>query len=185
MDAANKNQDVPDSLDPYHRWLGIPPKDQPPNHYRLLAIELFEDDAEVIRDAAERQIAHVRRYALGKHAELSQHILNELGAAKACLSDPAKKSAYDERLRQHLQPSSGPADRPEAPWLDPGLAAVLETKRTSAVATTSGGAAKKSQPKPAVLIGATALTVAVVGLVALWWAMARGGSTKRRGTHEG
>ena len=93
MDAANKNQDVPDSFDPYHRWLGIPPKDQPPNHYRLLGVEQFETDPEVIRDAAERQIAHVRRYALGKHAELSQHILNELGAAKACLSDPAKKGS--------------------------------------------------------------------------------------------
>lgn len=23
-------------FDPYHKWLGIPPKDQPPNHYRLL-----------------------------------------------------------------------------------------------------------------------------------------------------
>jgi hypothetical protein len=29
-------------FDPYCQWLGIPAKDQPPNHYRLLAIELFE-----------------------------------------------------------------------------------------------------------------------------------------------
>ena len=28
------------TLDPYHRWLGIQPKDQPPNHYRLLGVEL-------------------------------------------------------------------------------------------------------------------------------------------------
>ncbi len=27
---------MPDSFDPYHRWLGISPKDQPPNRYRLL-----------------------------------------------------------------------------------------------------------------------------------------------------
>jgi hypothetical protein len=25
-------------FDPYHRWLGIPPQEQPPNHYRLLAL---------------------------------------------------------------------------------------------------------------------------------------------------
>ena len=36
------------TFDPYHAWLGIPPKDQPPNHYRLLGIELFEQDTEVI-----------------------------------------------------------------------------------------------------------------------------------------
>ncbi len=24
-------------FDPYYQWLAIPPKDQPPNHYRLLA----------------------------------------------------------------------------------------------------------------------------------------------------
>jgi hypothetical protein len=30
------------TVDPYDEWLGIPPKDQPPNHYRLLGLELFE-----------------------------------------------------------------------------------------------------------------------------------------------
>ena len=29
-------------FDPYHDWLGIAPKDQPPNHYRLLGVDLFE-----------------------------------------------------------------------------------------------------------------------------------------------
>jgi hypothetical protein len=87
------------AFDPYHRWLGISPKDQPPNHYRLLAIDRFESDAEVIRDAVERQMAHVRTYQLGEYSELSQRILNELAAAKACLLDPAEKAAYDRRLR--------------------------------------------------------------------------------------
>ena len=35
-------------------------------------------------------------------ADLSQKILNELAAAKACLSDPKKKAAYDAQLRQKL-----------------------------------------------------------------------------------
>jgi hypothetical protein len=26
-------------FDPYYHWLGIAPKDQPPNHYRLLGVE--------------------------------------------------------------------------------------------------------------------------------------------------
>ena len=90
---------MPKVLDPYHRWLGIPPKDQPPNHYRLLGIERFEPDQEVIRDAAEQRMAHVRTYQLGQYSELSQKILNELAAAKACLLDPQKKAVYDRQLR--------------------------------------------------------------------------------------
>jgi hypothetical protein len=89
-----------DHFDPYHRWLGIPPKHQPADHYRLLGLERFEDDPEVIVDAAERQMAHVRRYALGPSQMLSQTILNELAAAQACLMDPVQKARYDEDLRQ-------------------------------------------------------------------------------------
>ena len=37
-----------ESFDPYHKWLGIPPQDQPPHYYRLLGIELFESDPDVI-----------------------------------------------------------------------------------------------------------------------------------------
>ena len=27
------------NFDPYYKWLGIPPEEQPPNHYRLLGIQ--------------------------------------------------------------------------------------------------------------------------------------------------
>ena len=97
-----------EDLDPYHRWLGIPAEEQPANHYRLLGLVQFESDPEVIRDAAERQMAHVRRYGLGKHAELSQRILNELARARACLLEPGKKAAYDERLRARVAAKSAP-----------------------------------------------------------------------------
>jgi hypothetical protein len=87
------------TLDPYWKWLGIPPKEQPPNYYRLLGIALFESDPEVISNAADRQMAHVRSYQTGPHALLSQRLLNELSAARLCLLDAARKSAYDARLR--------------------------------------------------------------------------------------
>ena len=95
------------SFNAYHRWLGIAPKDQPPHHYRLLGIDLFESDLEVIRDASEQRMAHVRRYQLGPHQALSQRILNELAAAKVCLSDPGKKAAYDQQLRLESGNSRG------------------------------------------------------------------------------
>jgi hypothetical protein len=117
-----------DNFDPYHRWLGIPPDEQPPNHYRLLGLTLFEDNSDVIWDAAERQMAHVRTYQLGPHVELSQQILNELAAAKVCLFDPAKKTAYDARLRSRAEqtpPSAapGPAAATGRPVLVAGVVA--------------------------------------------------------------
>ncbi len=102
-----------ESFDPYHKWLGVSPKDQPPNHYRLLGIDLFEDDADVIADAAEQRMVHVRTYQLGPYSELSQEILNELAAAKVCLLKPAKKLAYDAELRAAL--GAGGQDLPAQP----------------------------------------------------------------------
>lgn len=82
-------------FDPYHKWLGIPPTEQPPNHYRLLGIPLFEPDPDVIDAASYRQMAHLRTYQMGKHAELSQRLLNEVAGARICLLDARKKAAYD------------------------------------------------------------------------------------------
>lgn len=47
-------------FDPYHMWLGIPPEDQPPHHYRLLSIAVFEQNLDVIEAASQRQISHLR-----------------------------------------------------------------------------------------------------------------------------
>jgi hypothetical protein len=106
-------------FDPYHRWLGIPKEEQPADHYRLLGISRFESDVEVIRDAAARQMAHVRTYHLGEHSDLSQKILNELALAKAYLLNPKKKAGYDAQLRaratgQAREANAGPPRAPDA-----------------------------------------------------------------------
>jgi hypothetical protein len=46
-----------EAFDPYHRWLGIRPEEQPANHYRLLGLALFEDNVEAIRDAAAQRMS--------------------------------------------------------------------------------------------------------------------------------
>lgn len=97
-----------DKFDPYYEWLGIPPKDQPPNHYRLLGIELFEANENVIDRAADRQMGHVRTFQTGQNARESQRLLNELSKAKICLLNRDKKAAYDASLRQERQELSGP-----------------------------------------------------------------------------
>ncbi|HUY32240.1 MAG TPA: NPCBM/NEW2 domain-containing protein [Pirellulales bacterium] len=98
---------MPEAFDPYRKWLGIPPKDRPPNnrppnHYRLLSLELFEDDADVISNAADRQMAHVRTFQTGPHSDLSQKLLNELSAARVCLLNRERKAEYDAALRREF-----------------------------------------------------------------------------------
>jgi hypothetical protein len=90
---------MPESFDPYLQWLGIRDPQRPPNHYRLLGVEPFEDDTDVIANAADRQMAHVRTFQMGKHSIESQRILNELAAANICLLNADRKNQYDARLR--------------------------------------------------------------------------------------
>ena len=89
-----------DEFDPYYAWLGIPPKDQPPNHYRLLGLDLFETNLDVIESAAFRQMGHVRTYQSGQHSRESQQLLNELSAAKISLLRRYIDTQH-LRLRQH------------------------------------------------------------------------------------
>ncbi len=121
------------AFDPYHNWLGIPPTEQPANYYRLLGLALFEDNPEVIESAADRQMAHIKTFAAGQRAELSQKLLNEIARAKLCLLQSASKAAYDDQLRQSLLPPPLPpaeaaeAAEPAEPRWGPLLAEALET----------------------------------------------------------
>jgi len=96
-------------FDPYRAWFGIPPKDQPPHYYRLLGLALYEDDPDVIENATDCRMAHLRCFSTGTHSRQSQEILNELSVAKRCLLGPKAKVQYDEQLR--LQLASASADR--------------------------------------------------------------------------
>lgn len=89
-------------FDPYYKWLSIPTDEQPPNHYRLLGVPLYTSDPDVIENAADRQMAHIRRLGTGKHAELSQKVLNELSSARVCLLNAEQKAKYDDELRRQI-----------------------------------------------------------------------------------
>jgi hypothetical protein len=136
-------------FDPYRKWLGIPPDELPPDHYRLLGIARFEDDPDVIENAANRQMAHVRTFQSGRHGQFSQQILNELSAARICLLNADKKQAYDAHLRAQL---AAAAPAPPAGVSVAAPPPVMSTPPVAAPPVTSPQAA--AQPAPAVGIPA-------------------------------
>jgi hypothetical protein len=89
-------------FDPYHLWLGIAPEHQPPNHYLLLGIGLFEHDDEVIEQAAERQSAYVRTFLSTPEAAQAKSLLNKIRLASDCLHTPELKARYDAALKTQL-----------------------------------------------------------------------------------
>jgi len=87
----------------YLKWLGIPVVEQPPNHYRLLGIETFENDFDVIEAAAEQRMGFLRKHQSGPQAHAAVKLLNEVSAARLCLLNPQKRSAYNAQLRAQLK----------------------------------------------------------------------------------
>ena len=136
-----------ESFDPYHKWLGIPPAEQPPNHYRLLGVTLFESDLDVIANAADQRIGHVRAFQIGKHSDESQRILKAISAARVCLLNADKKAEYDAGLRS--------------------AAAAAEVERRTVSITSRGGmhhAARKQKRTLLLAVCGSAVAVAVVAL---------------------
>lgn len=101
-----------ESFDPYHVWLGIPPYDQPPNHYRLLGLEAFEANGDAIANSAERQIAHLKSVATGRHAARAKTLIDEIRAASAVLLNEARKKAYDAKLQAEFRQYDLSVDAP-------------------------------------------------------------------------
>jgi hypothetical protein len=110
-----------ESFDAYHKWLGIPPAEQPPHHYRLLGLSLYESDPDVIEIAADQRMALLRSFHAGPHSDLTQKLLNEVAAARLTLLRPDRRTSYNDILRRRLekaQPREEPAKPAPAPGAD-------------------------------------------------------------------
>ncbi len=99
-----------EKFDPYYRWLGIPPADQPPNLYRLLGVQVFEADREVIDAVANRHITYLQEITSGPNVTAAQQLLNELAGARRTLLKPALKEKYDAQLKQELAAKEAPPE---------------------------------------------------------------------------
>jgi len=107
-------------FDPYYTWLGIPPAEQPANHYRLLGVRDFEENLDVIQNAADQRMAYIRTFQSGKRASISQKILNEIATSQAVLYSAEKRAAYDTKLRAtQAQAASAKVETPLAPPVTP------------------------------------------------------------------
>ena len=91
-----------DQFDPYYNWLAIPKHESAnggPDHYRLLGVPRYEENPDVISNAADQRSHYLRTLQTGKHSSESQRLLNEVAAAAGCLLNPERKAAYDRQLR--------------------------------------------------------------------------------------
>ncbi len=193
-----------EKFDPYHVWLGIPPEEQPPNHYRLLGVRTFEPNPDVIDNLADQRMTHLRTLQTGKNAALSQKLLNEVSAARICLLNPKTKQQYDQQLRASMpapspaaKPPSLPASLPVATPLAPGQVAPPAGLRARpavngpglpAIPAAPNVSARKltaAQPKrfsATLIAGIAALVIAIVAGIGFLLMNSQGGATADRGT---
>ena len=85
---------MPD-FDPYHRWLGITPDEQPPTPHRLLGIAPDETDKETIRRAALQRNAFIRQFSIGEQGKIAERLLNEIAAARDVILAAIKQPAVE------------------------------------------------------------------------------------------
>lgn len=149
-------------FDPYHTWLGIPPDQQPANRYRLLGLELFESDADVIDVAANRQVAYLRQVGVGDHQSVAKQLIEEIAAARRFLLDTPSREAYDQQFQAA---TSTPPIRDRSPSI------VIDASSPRAAKTESHRRSSKPQPdrstrrkrqRTIMMSGAAVLTAIVV-----------------------
>jgi hypothetical protein len=90
-----------EKFNPYYSWLAIPPEEQPADYYRLLGVRRFESNAEVISNASDQRLSHIRTFQAGQYANAAQRLLNEISTATRCLLNPELKQKYDTKLQAY------------------------------------------------------------------------------------
>ncbi len=109
-------------FDPYYKWLGIPTEQRPPNFYQLVGVQLYEKDFDVIANACDQRMSHLRTFGNSPQQQLAERLLNEVSAARVTLLNPRLKAGYDSTLRAKYPPpgQGGIASREDARKLAAG-----------------------------------------------------------------
>lgn len=94
-------------------WLGLPPDCWPPDHYRLLGLDVGEGDVALIEQRVHQRLDSVRPYQM-MHPEQATEAMNRLAQAFVCLTEPAAKLSYDAQLLG-MKPKPAPPPLPTPP----------------------------------------------------------------------
>lgn len=170
-------------FDPYYQWMGIAPDEQPPNHYRLLAIRLFESNPDVIQNAADARMIHLRTFQSGPQSHHSQRLLNEVAGAAQCLLIAEQKLFYDQQLQAFLANIQVAASTPQPLLESMPIAAPPQLARPVAIATTqvesqpaftAGSVSRRSAREKNPIIEAAKMVAGgvaglMIGVLVLWF----------------
>jgi len=111
--------------DRYSKWLGIEAGARPPDHYTLLGIQRFCDDADLIDTAAHQRLDLLDQYSLAGSREsrdACQEMMNEVARARVVLMNLHSREEYNRQLggqvvAEPLTPG-GEAEEPSRESLD-------------------------------------------------------------------
>ena len=120
--TLSTSSDAPIDFDPYREWLGLGSAERPYEHYCLLGVRPFENDRQVISNAAQRRMADLRKRRSGDRARHTQRLIAELSKATTCLLNANRKRLYDRHLRGLSDPrpiDSKNSPRPPLPYNSP------------------------------------------------------------------
>ena len=113
-------------MNPYHRWLGLPPELMRPTYYELLGITPGEQSPDRIAAAADNVLARLQRVDAGQYQRLHDELCARIERARQTLVDPSRRARYDERLKrqQHETPPTTSAET-----VDPMAPVIFGTSR--------------------------------------------------------
>jgi hypothetical protein len=114
----------------YHMMLGVPEGVTSPDCYQLLGLEYFEDDEDLIRDAAIDANQKLLSWQNSKYHRECDQIMDKVVRARDLLLSPSQKSKYDRRLekrlgispREQVDEQDANEEMPDVTFLDAGLA---------------------------------------------------------------
>ncbi|MDP6722512.1 MAG: hypothetical protein QGF59_27865, partial [Pirellulaceae bacterium] len=167
------SSDAPSDFDPYQQWLGLSPDERPYDHYCLLGLKPFENDRQVISNAAQRKMAELRKRRRGDSARHAQRLIAELSKATTCLLNANRKRLYDCHLRGSLDPRPNESEhsgRPPVPVSSPslpgeGATAQISTSEVQPIRPSIVAAAERrvrTKQNPAILGGGIAVSLLVI-----------------------
>lgn len=140
-------------MDPYEQFLGLKLAGRRPDHYELLGIARSETDPEALLKATEHRLAQVSAVRSRQNSVQANRLMQEIVAARACLSSPDSRRAYDESLK--------PADLAAKP---PAISAGSKGAIPPSIARLSGGKQANRRGTRRLLIRAVLAIVLVSGI---------------------